>query len=166
MRRRSRTQRVLKWVGTLLCLPILAVWVASVRWTCVWNTVVPYGRQGVPAIRQFGVERGCFKWWLNSGHGGRIGQSWRYLGRRITREPVVWTPDSWNEMSTLGVRGLFVPLWIPLAIVAVPTAFLWWFDRHRIRPGHCPKCGYNLTGNVSGICPECGTPVKREGKPA
>jgi len=20
----------------------------------------------------------------------------------------------------------------------------------------CPKCDYNLTGNVSGICPECG----------
>lgn len=23
----------------------------------------------------------------------------------------------------------------------------------------CRKCGYNLTGNVSGRCPECGTPV-------
>jgi len=21
----------------------------------------------------------------------------------------------------------------------------------------CPKCGYNLKGNVSGICPECGS---------
>ena len=24
---------------------------------------------------------------------------------------------------------------------------------------HCCECGYNLTGNVSGACPECGTPV-------
>jgi hypothetical protein len=23
----------------------------------------------------------------------------------------------------------------------------------------CATCGYNLTGNLSGICPECGTPV-------
>ncbi len=23
----------------------------------------------------------------------------------------------------------------------------------------CQNCSYNLTGNVSGICPECGTPV-------
>jgi tetratricopeptide (TPR) repeat protein len=26
-------------------------------------------------------------------------------------------------------------------------------------PGHCIQCGYSLTGNVSGRCPECGTPV-------
>jgi predicted Zn-ribbon and HTH transcriptional regulator len=26
-------------------------------------------------------------------------------------------------------------------------------------PGQCRNCGYNLTGNVSGICPECGTAV-------
>jgi len=25
--------------------------------------------------------------------------------------------------------------------------------------GRCVKCHYDLTGNVSGICPECGTPV-------
>jgi hypothetical protein len=24
---------------------------------------------------------------------------------------------------------------------------------------HCGRCGYDLTGNVSGICPECGTPI-------
>ncbi len=22
--------------------------------------------------------------------------------------------------------------------------------------GHCQSCAYNLTGNVSGVCPECG----------
>jgi hypothetical protein len=25
--------------------------------------------------------------------------------------------------------------------------------------GFCPRCGYCLRGNVSGICPECGTDV-------
>jgi predicted amidophosphoribosyltransferase len=29
--------------------------------------------------------------------------------------------------------------------------------RHfRRRRGLCEKCGYDLTGNTSGICPECG----------
>jgi hypothetical protein len=27
----------------------------------------------------------------------------------------------------------------------------------RIANGYCSACGYDLTGNVSGVCPECGT---------
>jgi hypothetical protein len=26
-------------------------------------------------------------------------------------------------------------------------------------PGFCQNCGYNLKGNVSGACPECGTDI-------
>jgi predicted RNA-binding Zn-ribbon protein involved in translation (DUF1610 family) len=29
-------------------------------------------------------------------------------------------------------------------------------------PGCCASCGYNLTGNVSGRCPECGVPAIKE----
>lgn len=32
----------------------------------------------------------------------------------------------------------------------------------RTRPGHCQSCAYDLTGNVSGVCPECGGPVSGE----
>jgi len=32
----------------------------------------------------------------------------------------------------------------------------------RVRRGLCGACGYNLTGNVSGICPECGTMIPAE----
>lgn len=28
-----------------------------------------------------------------------------------------------------------------------------------ILPNHCKTCGYNLTGNVSGKCSECGTAI-------
>jgi hypothetical protein len=44
--------------------------------------------------------------------------------------------------------------------LAAPTGYLFWLDRPRIPPGHCRKCGYNLTGNVSGVCPECGTKIR------
>jgi predicted RNA-binding Zn-ribbon protein involved in translation (DUF1610 family) len=31
------------------------------------------------------------------------------------------------------------------------------------KPGICASCGYNLTGNVSGVCPECGARVEGAG---
>ncbi|MBN2448588.1 MAG: hypothetical protein JXO22_17815 [Phycisphaerae bacterium] len=31
--------------------------------------------------------------------------------------------------------------------------------------GRCERCGYDLTGNVSGRCPECGEPIQN-GPPA
>jgi hypothetical protein len=27
----------------------------------------------------------------------------------------------------------------------------------RLRRGLCPSCGYDLRGNVSGVCPDCGS---------
>jgi hypothetical protein len=29
----------------------------------------------------------------------------------------------------------------------------------RVLAGRCPVCGYSLMGNISGVCPECGTTV-------
>ena len=54
-----------------------------------------------------------------------------------------------------------VPIWFLFVLFAAyPTiAFIrgpvwrYW----RCRKGLCVKCGYNLTGNVSGVCPECGS---------
>ena len=69
-----------------------------------------------------------------------------------------WWPRCKTGSTALTLRA---PLWIPLAIVMLPTAFLWYRDR-RPPPGHCQHCGYDLTGNISGVCPECGTPTARE----
>lgn len=52
-----------------------------------------------------------------------------------------------------------IPLWIPLVILMVPTVFLWLHRRARPKAGQCPNCRYNLTGNLSCRCPECGTNV-------
>ena len=57
-------------------------------------------------------------------------------------------------------RSLRIPLWLPLALFsATPTVALIRGPLRRYRRrkrGLCLKCGYNLTGNVSGRCPECG----------
>jgi len=52
---------------------------------------------------------------------------------------------------------LGAPLWIPVVLIALPTGFLFWSDhRRRMRVGCCEKCGYDLTGNTTGRCSECG----------
>jgi hypothetical protein len=54
-----------------------------------------------------------------------------------------------------------VPVWpLSLLFAALPAARLY-RRLHRRHPlGLCPRCGYNLTGNVSGVCPECGSPAE------
>jgi hypothetical protein len=55
----------------------------------------------------------------------------------------------------------------PLWLIALITASL---PCHRIasavraarRKGRCICCGYSLTGNASGTCPECGMPISRK----
>jgi hypothetical protein len=52
--------------------------------------------------------------------------------------------------------GWSFPLWpVPATLAAVVVLV----PRSRRKPGHC-RCGYNLTGNTSGTCPECGEPVE------
>ena len=61
------------------------------------------------------------------------------------------------------VRGDW-PMWEVIALAGGCGIGLYWYrarkPRHKpVPPGQCRKCGYNLTGNVSGRCPECGTPT-------
>lgn len=64
--------------------------------------------------------------------------------------------------SPPALTRLAIPYWLlALCFATVPAAWLFRFERRQhYRPtGRCTACGYNLTGNVSGVCPECGTPV-------
>ena len=67
-------------------------------------------------------------------------------------------------------KYLTVPFWFILVCPAVLPVFYVLVDRRHHRRNwplscnRCPSCGYNLTGNTSGVCPECGTPVPRSPK--
>jgi hypothetical protein len=53
-----------------------------------------------------------------------------------------------------------VPAWlVVIAFLIPPIAWLRRFLKRPKSSNACRKCGYNLTGNASGVCPECGTPV-------
>jgi hypothetical protein len=58
-----------------------------------------------------------------------------------------------------------IPYWMIAACFAIlPAAWLAGLARRqsRLNAGGCIACGYNLTGNTSGVCPECGTPVEEK----
>lgn len=67
--------------------------------------------------------------------------------------------SSWNSMidADSPAWGLF--FFMPLAATLLLMAY--GPPRFRFKTDYpaCPQCQYNLTGNRSGICPECGTPV-------
>jgi hypothetical protein len=46
---------------------------------------------------------------------------------------------------------------LPLACIVAGT--------RRAARGQCPTCRYNLTGNASGVCPECGTAIETNDAP-
>lgn len=62
---------------------------------------------------------------------------------------------SFSHPATMSFRIAWrlAELATPLAIFGLLSR---WYAPVRIPPGHCQKCGYNLTGNISGVCPECG----------
>ena len=47
------------------------------------------------------------------------------------------------------------------AAAGLPIGALIWARafQHRAAARICRNCGYNLTGNTSGVCPECGTRI-------
>jgi hypothetical protein len=57
------------------------------------------------------------------------------------------------------------PLWFFVLSAIAVTTWLIWRGARRTPPGHCKICGYNLTGNLSGICPECGVSTGGKGTP-
>lgn len=62
--------------------------------------------------------------------------------------------DSWQ---------LIMRLWVPFLVLgAWPFLSACRLAYRRLRRGtepRCGQCGYNLTGNVSGVCPECGVGI-------
>lgn len=68
-------------------------------------------------------------------------------------EKAIWTPRFADPY-------FFIPLWIPFVAILVPS-LIGWYRSRRPQPGHCRKCSYDLTGNASGVCPECGTRIER-----
>ena len=89
-------------------------------------------------------------------------------GIRLEGQPYTGRRGKWFYF-----RSVRYPNWVtfetefPVAIVVVALAILpiskglrrqnW--QKRTVGDSTCPACSYNLTGNTSGTCPECGSPV-------
>jgi hypothetical protein len=105
-------------------------------------------------------EKWSVDWNQSLSYPGRSHFVWQHLGIVIgwgTHLGYIGAP-----FPTVVVQ---IPDWLLLSCLAVPSVELW---RRRIRrrlrakARLCVSCGYNLTGNLSGKCPECGQPIPQK----
>ena len=144
-RKRHRLRRFGKWVGIAACVLVLVAWPVSLRRyviVCVYRT-------------QVSLKAGMFAFvqWSE----GFVGEKepFRFIVMHKHSDSQRFLPRFWKSGGNVNGE---IPLYGFLLAAAIPTIILWRRDR-RHPPGHCQRCGYDLTSNVSGVCPECGTPV-------
>ena len=80
---------------------------------------------------------------------------------RFSKPPPGRNPVQLHSISVLGIC-LNVLVWGVLSFVALDGSLflvLRCVRSHRRRQNRCVACGYNLTGNVSGVCSECGESI-------
>jgi uncharacterized RDD family membrane protein YckC len=92
---------------------------------------------------------------------------------RQTREPIGALQSCKRNLILLAPYLGFI--WVALTMMKgrrvgdfwANTEVIW--DKHRHKTPFdprgilCVSCGYDLTGNISGVCPECGVAVRRPG---
>lgn len=62
--------------------------------------------------------------------------------------------------DVLGYTDVVIPFWLLLVLLTLLSLALSFWKKHKRRKrGLCVKCGYDLRGNNTGACPECGKAV-------
>lgn len=133
--------------------------VARRKWLCAlvallsfvgfWsNWVAEYG------CRQFGFVVGCAEGCFAAGsQASRSSEC--IVVYNGSRAKLRWLPGIYQGS---GDYIFLVPLWMTAVLGFL---FYLYYRRRtsRLRVGRCLKCDYDLTGNISGICPECGNTI-------
>ena len=162
--RRRRIRRVLQWGGVGLSLLLAVLWGTSLLLGFSYSYEDGFRSDG---LRYCDLE---FKQGVLATHHSSRGQ-------RSGGWSVEWSPawPTWTIgrmwLRTYGVTpwvrvSVVLPIWMPFLLIALPTVLMFLRDRRRLPGSHCQRCGYDLRGNVTGVCSECGMPVptpKKEG---
>jgi hypothetical protein len=148
----------------------------AVRTASGWPAASPLRRTSAPAGADVGAlvlagERPAVMIWHNMQRSlGVSVEEWRSdrAGLMLRRGTTVTSTGGAGGLAALSFSRpmryleLVAPHWMLVLLSAVPsTAWLAAktpaLRRHLLAArGRCQACGYDLTGNVSGVCPECG----------
>jgi hypothetical protein len=158
-------------LSLVLCVATVVLWVRSYYHTDMVSRIWPYwgvsvdtGKGGVCIVlcrqsfepNHIIPELAGTHWWTSAPSDVR--PAWQRGGFAYYHFLKIWGRYSYDQWDFAG------PYWLPTAVGAILPLYALRRLRKRIRQkiGHCLSCGYNLTGNVSGVCPECGTPISNK----
>ena len=93
---------------------------------------------------------------------------WRWGKPMLRQKRTLFVLGAYYTLAALAVVAMIVrvklcflpPLLLGTGIaLGLKLALVPPVSKHRFPHGHCQQCGHNLTGNLSGACPECGTKI-------
>ncbi len=157
---RSRVARWLRRVSVSVWVLCLALWILDSRMDVVFA-----GRYSYTGLK------GGYLRWVSWGplfpEGHLYARGWHAYRRNLSPDfSLALTPRLHLEHDQVELSTRFIPLYaeVPLFLLVLltsaATAFILWRTRTQTTASRlCLMCGYDLTGNVSGACPECGSSV-------
>ncbi|HXE52163.1 MAG TPA: hypothetical protein VN541_04075 [Tepidisphaeraceae bacterium] len=96
----------------------------------------------------------------------KIGSSSLQVAGKVQDGNVWCCGLQYSRLADLMAGSILRQVWLPFWLVSVLfcclpliRATVWLRERHRMRSTLCRACAYDLTGNTSGMCPECGTAI-------
>jgi hypothetical protein len=157
--RATRVLRLISGIALLMCF-LLAI---TSRW---YRTYFGFALLGSGNVEIWAEEGGLSVIWYSASD--EDGHPIPYEGSHGLA--VFYHPIFWDEYLTLDMAyydyGTHSLTQIPFLLLTIVGAGLFGGScvlarilRNRIAFPACQRCGYNLTGNVSGRCPECGNPL-------
>ena len=102
---------------------------------------------------------------LSSGWQWETDEPYDPSGPAFLRDRRSWGGFGFDRHEGMAADGPYeeywvsAPLWVFVLTFALPPAIRLrrrYRERNARRRGLCVACGYDLTGNASGVCPECG----------
>lgn len=154
-------QLFVKRLSLILSVLLLLAHILSLRWTLAYSADRAHLYVGMGAIcilvvgdgrRGIGWDIGSIQYLSCS----ELANAWSNTALRL-RWGVNHRKDHW----------LLVPFWMLTVGCGLPWAmisFLSWKRCRRVACARiCRACGYDLRGNVSGRCPECGIEITEGG---